>query len=167
MAVTESIGDYIRLVHKTLITDMEKMLKQQGFEVGLAQWGILEVLWEKDGLTQQQLADAVGRNKAGITRILDNMEKKKLLERKLEADNRRIKRVVLTNEGRNLQARLNKFAEMHRQKMENQLTAPEINVCIHSLKKVIKNLTERDIAIKLIQQRLTKMVICSYNAFTK
>ena len=39
------------------------------------QWTILGVLWQDDGCSQQTLADRTHKDKPGITRLIDNLEK--------------------------------------------------------------------------------------------
>ena len=78
MSAKNSFSNYIQLLHKAMTEDIDKSLKKEGFEIGFAQWSLLKELWVEDGKTQQQLADSLNRNKAGITRVLDNLEKKKL-----------------------------------------------------------------------------------------
>ncbi|MEI9955734.1 MAG: MarR family transcriptional regulator [Ferruginibacter sp.] len=56
-------------------------------------------LWKEDGLSQQQLCDATFRDKPSITRLVDNLEKVKLVKRNASKEDRRINMIVLTDEG--------------------------------------------------------------------
>ena len=46
------------------------------YEVNITpeQWTVLIYLWEKDGVTQQELCNATYKDKPSMTRLIDNME---------------------------------------------------------------------------------------------
>jgi DNA-binding MarR family transcriptional regulator len=63
------------------------------------QWTILGVLWQNDGCSQQTLADKTYRDKPSITRLIDNLEKENLVERRPDANDRRLNLIFLTPKG--------------------------------------------------------------------
>ena len=64
---------------------------------------VLRYLWRHDCVNQQQIADAVNRDKASLTAMLDNMVRRELVTRCEDAQDRRSKRIVLTAKGRALE----------------------------------------------------------------
>ena len=64
------------------------------------QWTILGVLWQDDGCSQQTLADKTYKDKPGITRLIDNLEKESLVERRPDAKDRRLNLIFLTPKGK-------------------------------------------------------------------
>lgn len=70
---------------------------------------VLELLWEKDGRTQGEIAEALRLRPATITVVLRRMEKAGLLERKNDPEDLRIVRVYLTERGRALEADVRKI----------------------------------------------------------
>ena len=48
--------------------------RQNGLEISPEQWTVLIFLWEKDGVTQQELCNATFKDKPSMTRLIDNME---------------------------------------------------------------------------------------------
>ncbi|MEJ7674181.1 MAG: MarR family transcriptional regulator [Chitinophagaceae bacterium] len=75
-----------------------KILKRSGLDITIEQWSVLYHLWKEDGQSQQQLCDATFRDKPGITRLVDNLEKLKLVKRVPSKDDRRINLIYLTKE---------------------------------------------------------------------
>jgi len=73
-----------------------------GRELGTAQWEVLTRLWARDGATQTALAASTGRDKGGVTRLLDRMVRDGLVERRPDPADRRVARIHLTPEGRAL-----------------------------------------------------------------
>lgn len=64
---------------------------------------VMRVLWKKDGVKQQEIADAISKDKVSIVYLLDNMTKRGLLERREDTGDRRNKIIVLTAEGKKMQ----------------------------------------------------------------
>jgi len=86
-----------------LARTLHRSFKQEGLDISQEQWTILAELWKGDGLTQQELALRTYRDKPAVTRLIDNLEKKDLLRRKVEESDRRINRIFLTKKGRELE----------------------------------------------------------------
>lgn len=89
---------------------LQKNLKQAGIEITVEQWSVLYHLWKNDGLSQQQLCDATFRDKPSITRLVDNLEKLKLVKRVASKSDRRINQVFLTEAGKELDDKTMKVA---------------------------------------------------------
>lgn len=61
-----------------------------------AQTVILIRLWEKDGQNQMELANSAGLDQSTVVRLLDRMERDKLIERVRNKDDRRVYNFYLT-----------------------------------------------------------------------
>lgn len=99
-------------------------LKEDGIPLTREQWTVMAILWKADGCTQQDLADATYRDRPGITRLLDNLQKENLIERKPHETDRRTNRVFITEKGRNLEKpvikALNKTIETATKNISNE-----------------------------------------------
>jgi len=82
---------------------LQKHFRQAGLEITIEQWSILYHLWLEDCLSQQELCNRTFRDKPSITRLIDNLEKQKLVKRIASKDDRRINLVCLTEAAKNLQ----------------------------------------------------------------
>jgi DNA-binding MarR family transcriptional regulator len=82
---------------------LQKNFKAANIDVTIEQWSVLYHLWKEDGLSQQQLCDATFRDKPSITRLVDNLEKLKMVTRVASKDDRRINKIYLTKEAVELQ----------------------------------------------------------------
>ena len=63
--------------------------RQNGLEISPEQWTVLIFLWEKDGVTQQELCNATFKDKPSMTRLIDNMERQHLVVRISDKKDRR------------------------------------------------------------------------------
>ena len=84
---------------------LQKNFKQEGIEITIEQWSVLYHLWKKDGMSQQELCDASFRDKPSITRLVDNLEKLKLVKRVSSSTDRRMNMITLTDAAKKLQER--------------------------------------------------------------
>ena len=55
--------------------------KQGNLNINPEQWTVLLSLWEKDGVTQQELCNETSKDKPSMTRLINNMEKMHLVVR--------------------------------------------------------------------------------------
>ncbi|MDP5168896.1 MAG: MarR family transcriptional regulator [Bacteroidia bacterium] len=73
--------------------------RHAGYDITIEQWTILADLTQKDGLNQQVFADRNIKNKASITSLINNLEKKGWVSRKADRDDRRSNRIHISKEG--------------------------------------------------------------------
>lgn len=84
----------------------ERALNELGLHAG--QEMILFQLWQEEGLTQSQLIEGMKVEPPTLTKMLQRMEKREggkpaLIERRPDANDARVQRVYLTEEGRSLE----------------------------------------------------------------
>lgn len=89
---------------------LQKNFKQAGVEITVEQWSVLYHLWKQDGLSQQDLCNATFRDKPSITRLVDNLEKLKLVKRVASKSDRRINQIYVSEQGKELEERTMKLA---------------------------------------------------------
>ena len=82
---------------------LQKNFKQSGIDITVEQWSVLYHLWKNDSMNQQDLCNATFRDKPSITRLVDNLEKLKLVKRNASKQDRRMNIIALTDEGRELE----------------------------------------------------------------
>ncbi|MBD3919838.1 MarR family transcriptional regulator [Paenibacillus sp. PR3] len=70
------------------------------------QWSILKKMYEQEGSSIKDLALGVGKDQANVTRILDVLEKRILVKRCTNPDDKRSTLVYFTDEGKDLAERL-------------------------------------------------------------
>lgn len=85
--------------NRALLTNFKK----NDISLTKEQWTILGVLWQEDGCSQQTLADRTYKDKPGITRLIDNLEKENLVERRPDAKDRRLNLIFLTTKGKKIE----------------------------------------------------------------
>jgi DNA-binding MarR family transcriptional regulator len=80
-------------------------LQVEGIDITTEQWSVLACLWEKDKVTQQALCTLTAKDKPSMTRLIDKLEKRNLVTRVSDNNDRRINLIHLTDAGLALQQR--------------------------------------------------------------
>ena len=107
---------------------LQKNFKQANIEITIEQWSVLYHLWKQDGLSQQQLCDATFRDKPSITRLVDNLEKLKLVKRVASKDDRRINLIYITKEAGQLQLQTMELANQTLNESLEGVTIAQIDI---------------------------------------
>lgn len=119
---------------------LQKNFKQNGVDITIEQWSVLYHLWKENGLSQQQLCEATFRDKPSITRLVDNLEKLKLVKRVPSRDDRRINMIYLTPEAMELQEKTMEVAAQTLNEALEGVSVQHINVAKEVLQMVYENL---------------------------
>ena len=120
---------------------LQKNLKLAGLDITIEQWSVLYHLWKEEGQSQQQLCDATFRDKPSITRLVDNLEKLKLVKRVAAKNDRRINLIYLTKEAQSLQERTMEIANQTLNEALAGVTNGQIEIAKEVLQKVYDNLS--------------------------
>ena len=94
--LSRNFGFILNDVARLLRTAFDRRVKSLGLT--RSQWWVLNHLFRNDGVTQSELADILEVGKATLGRLLDRLEAKGWVRRENHADDRRAKRVFLTEE---------------------------------------------------------------------
>lgn len=119
---------------------LQKNFKLAGLDITIEQWSVLYQLWKEDGMSQQQLCDATFRDKPSITRLVDNLEKLKLVKRVPSKDDRRINLIYITKEAELLQEQTMELANQTLNEALEGVTNGQIEIAKEVLQMVYDNL---------------------------
>jgi DNA-binding MarR family transcriptional regulator len=92
-----SLGLLLRQAHWRVAGVMAEALRPLGIE--LRHFAVLIVLVDRGPTVQRDLAAATGSDKAGIMRVVDDLERKGLAVRKAVPGDRRVRAVEITPQG--------------------------------------------------------------------
>ena len=90
---------YIEKTIKTYRQFAQKELKNAGLSITVDQWLTLHCLNENPQITQKELAEAVFKDTASITRIIELLVKAKYVKRNINKEDRRKSNLIITELG--------------------------------------------------------------------
>jgi DNA-binding MarR family transcriptional regulator len=107
----ESFGFIIVKAGRLIENKLKLNFEKENIDVTPQQWSVLTYLWNSDGISQQELADAFSKDKTSMTRLLNNMEKAALITRKHDEKDKRNKMIYLTYKSKLIKRDSIKIAE--------------------------------------------------------
>lgn len=122
---------------------LQKNFRNNGVDITIEQWSILYHLWKEDKLSQQELCNRTYRDKPSITRLIDNLEKLKLVKRIADKKDKRVNSVCLTDAAKELHDLTINIANQTMDEALVNVTKEEIETVKNVLQKVYDNLTSQ------------------------
>ena len=98
--------------------------------------GILRLLRMAAGISQQELAARLQIHPSRLVAVLDNLETRKLVERKPNSEDRRLYSLHLTREGHEILAKIGQISLQHQQALCSALTEEERDKLAELLQKI-------------------------------
>lgn len=122
---------------------LNKNFRENNVDLTREQWSILALLWEEDGKSQQFLADKSYRDRPSVTRLIDNLERMKLVERHADPNDRRSKLIFLTTKGKNMEEKVKKVVEKTVDQAIQNIDISEIEFMKTIFDKIYNNLENK------------------------
>ena len=119
---------------------LQRNFKESGIDITIEQWSVLYHLWKEDGQSQQQLCDATFRDKPSITRLVDNLEKSKLVKRVASESDRRSNLIFLTKDAKSLEQKTMEVANRTLNEALEGVDNNQIEIAKEVLQMVYDNL---------------------------
>lgn len=105
------LGYFLRRIQVWVFQDFLQTLSR--LKIRPAQYSVLAVIEANPGLSQSDVADFLGIERARLARMLDRLEKRGFAERRASPRDRRSHALFLTREGQKTLKRVKALAEQH------------------------------------------------------
>jgi DNA-binding MarR family transcriptional regulator len=92
-------GFLIEVTMKKIKQTLQRKFNEIDLDLTVDQWVILDILSIEDGISQQEIGKICFKDAPTLTRILDLMVRKELIERKTQTNDRRKFEIRLTTKG--------------------------------------------------------------------
>ncbi|MBS7357518.1 MAG: MarR family winged helix-turn-helix transcriptional regulator [Candidatus Limimorpha sp.] len=102
MLIIKKIAVYINILNSRIKKHFDDRLEENNINMTPEQYLVMDILWDEQSLSQQRIADIIQKDKNSVTKFIDSLEKKNLVFRTVDANDRRINKIELTEEGRRL-----------------------------------------------------------------
>ena len=138
-------GDYIAQIRLIGGRVFEKLLAASGTDTFNGPQGkIMDVLWQKDGLSAHEIGKRTGLANSTLTSMLDRMEKAGLAERRRSTEDRRVILVYPGTKALECKAQYEALSEKMTEIYFQGFTDGEINNFEDYLLRVLKNVRAAD-----------------------
>lgn len=137
----EAIGLYTSHTVKNIIRFLTLQMKE--FDVTPEQWTVLRRLAEQDGISQKQLALKSEKDQPTLTRILDILERKELISKQKNKEDRRSFLIFITEKGMKANDDLSPFIEdLYEETILKGIPEGDLEVYKSVLNQINKNMTK-------------------------
>ena len=133
MELTQCINYLLTTAQHSVFQYLNGKLSE--YDVTPSQYGVLSCLWQREFATPKQISEILCLETSTISGVLGRMQKKGLIDRVINRDDRREVRVVPTEKGKALQEPISKIID-------------EVN------EEVLKCFTEEEVALLKNQLRI-------------
>ena len=137
-----TLGMLIGQVHRLSTKRFVQNSHTHGLEISLDQWLVLGPVWKNDGISQKDISEYCEKDKTSVTKIIDTLEKKNLVVRVTDQLDHRVKRVVLSQKGRELFVSALPVMAQTRDELRSGISDKEIEALKSILNKIHKNLND-------------------------
>lgn len=115
---------------------------QHGFDLTHEQFVLIAHLYHEDGIKQKDLAFITERNKGSLARLVSTAEKKNLVARIPSTEDKRVNKIYLTKQGRDVFEKLKPVLDSCEAQVKKGLTEKEIEIMISVLEKIQNNISK-------------------------
>jgi DNA-binding MarR family transcriptional regulator len=135
-------GYVIERTAKRLKRAFQQTLVNLDADLTADQWVILNQVYNIPGMSQQELGAATAKDKPTVTRILDKLESKKLVQRKAMKDDRRKFGIYPTASGKHKVQLLLPDVEAFRLAHFDGLDDDDVRTLLRIMDKINSNITQ-------------------------
>lgn len=130
------VGKVSMAINRTFL----RTFSTEGMSITIEQWSVLACLWKKDKVTQQTLCNLTSKDKPSMTRLIDKLEKRNLVTRVSDHNDRRINLIHLTDKGMALQQKATDLVQKNAAKALSNIAEEELKISRIVLKRIMANL---------------------------
>lgn len=138
--LNENIAFLIGEASHLFYNKVSRTFREKKLGVTIEQFSILTILWYQNGLSQQEIANRLNRDKTTLTRVINNMEKNNLVIRIPDKTDRRINHIYLTYLGKELQKTLTEATGSIYLDSIREISGEELQQLTGILNRIICNL---------------------------
>ena len=132
-----NLGYKVKLVSQLMYRDFLERLEPYGLTP--FHYLVLCCLWEEDGLSTSGIADKLKQLGATLTGVVDRMESRNLVYRERDSSDRRIVRIWLTEEGKQLMHVLPAIGEETIRKATDGIPSTDQEAALKLLDQIVQN----------------------------
>ena len=131
-------GGVLRAAVRVFYQSLRQRLSEH--DVSVAQWSVLRVLWDEDGLSQVELSKRLGIENAGMTAKLDAMERAGLVRRRRDPHDQRKQNIFIEKRAADIRPALTACAVEVNDIAERGIPPGDLQNMRRTMNKMIGNL---------------------------
>lgn len=131
------MGCKIGQAYQILLSQLSDALNDAGLDITTSEYLILRAVYSDEGLQQCEIADMVGKDKAGVCRCVAALEKKGLV--RTEQVSHKCLRVFLTERSVMMEPAIMRVATIRHEALTDMTTPAELEVFTSVIERIINS----------------------------
>jgi DNA-binding MarR family transcriptional regulator len=138
----ESIGYLINSVGSKIANGLKQLFDKHALALSPQEWGIIAAIAENNELSQMEISHLCFYDKVKVTRIIDDLEKRQIVERRQDPADRRSNRIVLLPKGQAIYQQVVPIVSVYLKQLTKPLSPDELVELKTKLRKLDCHLDE-------------------------
>ena len=134
MELTQCINYLLTTAQHSVFQYLNGKLSE--YDVTPSQYGVLSCLWQREFATPKQISEILCLEASTISGVLDRMQKKGLIDRVINRNDRREVRVVPTEKGKALEEPISKIIDEVNEEVLKCFTDEEVALLKNQLRTI-------------------------------
>lgn len=137
----DSLGYKLFQSSRLITNRLNQIFRSNGYPITHEQWQLLSRLFERDGQSQHSLAARNERDEPSVSRLVANMERSGLIERRPHPTDKRMNLVFLTEESKRMKEGYTASAIQTLEDAAQGIDRDEFAQCMRTLDRIRRNLS--------------------------
>ena len=151
MILNKQVGVFLNLVHNRFKQYISAFFQDEGYNITPEQFLVMDTLWGRGSMSQQQIADTILKDKNSVVKLVDGLEKKNLVKRVSNYMDRRQNLIELTPHAKEIQDHVTDIAMSAVDLIIKDIPENELHIFIKVLAKMAGNMNEDINLLQLAQ----------------
>ena len=140
MMLVKQVGVLVNILNCKMKKHVASVFKKEGINLTAEQFLVMDTLWNQGEMTQQNIAYIIQKDKNSVTQFIDNLEKKALVQRVVDSNDRRVNKIKLSATGMEMKARTKEVAIGAINEILEGITEEELLAFVKVLNKSCDNI---------------------------
>jgi DNA-binding MarR family transcriptional regulator len=140
MIINKQVGVFLNLVHCKFKQYVNTIFNSHGFNLTAEQFLVMDTLWDEGVMSQQQIADTILKDKNSVTKLIDALEKKGLVERVAGRSDKRQNLIHLTQKAVEIKESITQVAIDTTDKIIKDIPREDLINFVKVLNKMAENI---------------------------
>ncbi len=142
MEIQNILGYLLNTSARFIKRKMDKNL--EAYNLTTSQWAVIKLLFNKEELTQAEIATELRGDKATAGSVILNLYEKNFIDKAIDKNDRRSYVITLTEKAKNAVKEIDLIAENVTKEALVGLSDENTKVLYHALKQIISNLSKEE-----------------------
>ena len=140
MILNKQVGVFLNLVHNRFKQHLTSLFLEKGYNITPEQFLVMDTLWNEGKMSQQQIADTILKDKNSVVKLIDGLEKKGLVKRVANKEDRRQNLIEITPAGKEIETEVKDIATNTVELIVKDIPQQDLHTFIEVLTRMASNM---------------------------